>query len=73
MEVLATEDVGIFMVIWSVLRPFVIFVAILYFCDRLVYFVAIWYTSPDLVPCTRVVRGCIQRSSKYFFNIFKTH
>jgi hypothetical protein len=40
LEGLAMQDVGIFMAIWSVFRPFG------RFSGHLVYFVAIWYIFP---------------------------
>jgi hypothetical protein len=41
------ENVGIFMTIWSILRPIGIFYG------HLVYFLVVWYIFPVLVCCTK--------------------
>jgi hypothetical protein len=47
LECLGMQNVGIFMTIWNIVRPFG------KFYGNLVYFVVIWYTFPVLVYLDR--------------------
>jgi hypothetical protein len=69
LEGIGMENVGIFMVIWNILKPYgkfqsylVYFMVIWYCCDFLVYYTVIWICCDYLVYFFTVLVYCVEKN-----------